>query len=125
MRGLEIRSADPDEFPVTRELAIGAARQKLFLGKGPGRAPSTVPVFVSGRIARGPIQVTTSGRVTIPEVESAAMWLVVWRGISGSELRRFGSWPDAEPVDVVVLVDGVTGDCCLQTTFVAGPARAG
>ncbi len=125
LSALTVRTAVPDEFPVTRDFAVGAARLALFVGKGPQREPLTAPLFVSGRIARGPIPVAPSGEVTIPEVENAPMWLVVWSGIRGSELQRFGSWSDAESVDVVVLVDAVTGDCCLLTRFVASPARVG
>ena len=62
----------------------------------------------------------------MPREENVPAWLVVWRGLDGAALEdRFGAWPEGSVVDAVFLVDGVSGDCCWVTLFLAGDARLG
>jgi hypothetical protein len=112
--------------PIDREVAIDVVRDSVFLGEAPAVEPTALPVLVSGRIARGPIQPSPTGEVLVPREENVPAWLVVWRGLDGAALEdRFGAWPEGSVVDAVFLVDGVSGDCCWVTLFLAGDARLG
>jgi hypothetical protein len=122
--GFELSAASG--APVDREVAIGVVRDSVFLGEAPSPQPTTLPVLVSGRIARGPIAPSPTGEVIVPREENVPAWLVVWRGLDSAALdERFGAWPDGSLVDAVFLVDGVTGDCCWVTRFLAGDSRLG
>jgi hypothetical protein len=105
---------------IGREAAIEAVRSAVFLGEGPGPDPDAFPVRVDGPIGHDPA--ASSGQ-TLDLVVSAPAWLVVWRGLPGGTLERFGEWLDDEPVDAVFLVDGQTADCCWLTRFLTGAAR--
>ena len=66
------------------------------------------------------------GRAPSAVQQNVPAWLVVWRGLNGATLdERFGVWPEGSLVDAVFLVDGVTGDCCWVTRFLAGDSRLG
>jgi hypothetical protein len=122
--GFELRAAAG--APIDREVALYVVRDAVFLGEAPAPEPTTLPVLVSGRIARGPVQPSPTGEVVVPREENVPAWLVVWRGLDVAALdERFGAWPDGSLVDAVFLVDGVTGDCCWVTRFLAGDSRLG
>ena len=123
--GLAIRRGAVEDVPVEPDVAVEVVRQAVFLGDGPETEPLTFPALVSGRIARYPIPAGPSGQVIVPMVEDVPAWLVVWRGLRGGTLDRFGDWPDDTLVDAVFVVDGETGDCCWLTRFLAGDSRLG
>jgi hypothetical protein len=125
LRGIVIRPGADADVGVAREVAVTVIRRSVFLDEGPEHEPETFPVLATGRIARAPIQASPTGQVVVPLVEDAPAWLVVWRGLRGDTLERFGDWPSAALVDAVFLVDGATGDCCWATRFLAGDARVG
>jgi hypothetical protein len=120
--GLSVRFAHPGELSVTRDFAVGAVSRSLFLDETPGRAPLVLPLFVSGRFARSPLPVSPSGQVDIPSQHDVPAWAVAWQGLDGGALTRLGTWPAGSRVDVVLLVDGVTGDCCFVSRFVPEPS---
>ncbi len=114
------------DAPIEREVAIDVVRNAVFLGEAPPQEPTTLPVLVSGRIARDPVPPSPSGEVIVPREENVPAWMVVWRGLDSATLdERFGAWPEGALVDAVFLVDGVTGDCCWVTRFLAGDSRLG
>jgi hypothetical protein len=123
LRGILIRPAVAADVPIARDVAVAVIRRSVFLDEGPESGPETFPVLATGRIARGPIQASATGQVVVPLVEDAPAWLVVWRGLRGDTLERFGDWAPEALVDAVFLVDGATGDCCWATRFLAGDAR--
>jgi hypothetical protein len=123
LRGVVIRPAADADVRVTREGAVAVIRRSVFLDEGPEHEPETFPVLATGRIARAPIQASPTGQVVVPLVHDAPAWLVVWRGLRGDTLERFGDWPPEALLDAVFLVDGATGDCCWATRFLAGDAR--
>jgi hypothetical protein len=123
LSGIVIRPGRAAEARVTREVAVAVTRRSVFLDDGPEDEPETFPVLATGRIARAPIQASPTGQVVVPLVEDAPAWLVVWRGLQGETLERFGDWPPEALVDAVFLVDGATGDCCWATRFLSGDAR--
>ena len=123
LNGIVIRSGSAGDAHVTRDVAVAVIRRSVFLDEGPEHEPETFPVLATGRIARGPIQASATGQVVVPLVEDAPAWLVVWRGLRGDTLERFGDWAPEALVDAVFLVDGATGDCCWATRFLAGDAR--
>jgi hypothetical protein len=124
--GLSVRFTDPGELPVTRDFAVRAVSRSLFLDETPGREPLVLPLLVSGRFARSPLPVSPSGHVDIPSQHDVPAWAVAWQGLDGETLTRLGTWPAGSRVDVILLVDGVTGDCCFVSRFVAEPStRAG
>jgi hypothetical protein len=124
--GFELRAASGAPAPLDREVAIGVVRDSVFLGEAPSSEPTTVPLLVSGRIARGPVQPSPTGEVLVPREENVPAWLVVWRGLDGATLdERLGTWSAGSLVDAVFLVDGVAGDCCWVTRFLAGDSRLG
>jgi hypothetical protein len=123
LRGVVIRPAADADVRVTRDVAVGLILRSVFLEEGPEHEPETFPVLATGRIARAPIQASPTGQVVVPLIEDAPAWLVVWRGLRGDTLERFGDWPPEALVDAVFLVDGVTGDCCWATRFLTGDAR--
>jgi hypothetical protein len=123
LRGVVIRPAADADVRVTRDVAVGVIRRSVFLDEGPEHDPETFPVLATGRIARAPIQASPTGQVVVPLIEDAPAWLVVWHGLRGDTLERFGDWLPEELVDAVFLVDGATGDCCWATRFLAGDAR--
>jgi hypothetical protein len=123
LHGIVIRPGVAVEARVAREVAVAVIRRSVFLDEGPEQEPEAFPVLATGRIARAPIQASPTGQVVVPLVEDAPAWLVVWRGLRGDTLERFGDWPPAALVDAVFLVDGASGDCCWATRFLAGDAR--
>jgi hypothetical protein len=123
LRGIAIRSGAVEDMPIGRDVAAAVIRHSVFLDEGPAPEPEAFPVRATGHIARGPIPASPTGQVVIPLVEDAPAWLVVWRGLRGGTLERFGDWPADQLVDAVFLVDGVTADCCWVTLFVAGDTR--
>jgi hypothetical protein len=123
LNGIALRPATAPDIPVTRDAAVEVIRRSVFLGEGPEPEPETFPVLATGRIARAPIQSSPTGQVVVPLVEDAPAWLVVWRGLRGDTLERFGDWPPDVRVDAVFLVEGATGDCCWATRFLSGDAR--
>ena len=123
--GLAIRRGAVEDVPVERDVAVEVVRQAVFLGDAPEPEPLVFPTLVSGRIARYPIPASPSGEVDVPKVEDVPAWLVVWRGLEGDTLERFGDWRDDTLVDAVFVVDGETGDCCWLTRFLAGDSRLG
>jgi hypothetical protein len=125
LRGIVIRPGVAADVRVAREDAVAVIRRSVFLDEGPMDEPETFPVLATGRIARAPIQASPTGQVVVPLVANAPAWLVVWRGLRGDTLERFGDWPPEVLVDAVFLVDGATGDCCWATRFLAGDARLG
>ena len=125
LRGIAIRPAAPPDTPFPRDGAVEVIRRSVFLGGGPKAEPEAFPVLATGRIARAPVQASPTGTVVVPLAEDAPAWLVVWRGLRGDTLERFGDWPPDALVDAVFLVDGATGDCCWATRFLAGDARLG
>jgi hypothetical protein len=114
-----------DRASIGADAAVAVVRHAVFLDRPPQPEPVVVPVSASGRIARYPIEPSPTGQLVIPLVEKAPAWLVVWRGLRGDTLERFGDWSDTTLVDAVFLVDGATGDCCWATRFLAGGARLG
>ena len=125
LRGIAIRPGAAADTPIAREVAVAVIRRAVFLDEGADPEPDVFPVRATGRIARGPIPASPTGQIVVPLVEDAPAWLVVWLGLRGRTLERFGDWPADELVDAVFLVDGVTGDCCWVTLFVSGDARRG
>jgi hypothetical protein len=123
--GITIDPGASDEAAIGADAAVAVVRHAVFLDEGPQTAPEVYPVRSSGRIARYPIEPSPTGQVLVPLVEDAPSWLVVWRGLAGRRLARFGDWPDAARVDAVFLVDGATGDCCWVTRFLSGSSRLG
>ena len=123
LRDIAIRPGGASTVPIGPGVAVAVIRRSVFLDEGPVPEPQAFPVRATGRIARGPIPASPTGQVVVPLVEDAPAWLVVWRGLRGDTLERFGDWPADELVDAVFLVDGVTGDCCWVTLFVSGEAR--
>ena len=123
LRGIAVRPAAAPDVPFPRDGAVEVIRRSVFLGEGPKTEPDTFPMPATGRIARAPIQASPTGQVVVPLLEDAPAWLVVWRGLHGDTLERFGDWPPDARVHAVCLVDGATGDCCWVTRFLAGDAR--
>jgi hypothetical protein len=123
LHGIAIRPGATADTFIARDAAVAVIRHSVFLDEGPAPEPETFPVHATGRIARAPIQASPTGQVVVPLVEDAPAWLVVWRGLRGDTLERFGDWPPAALVDAVFLVDGATGDCCWTTLFLSGDGR--
>jgi hypothetical protein len=123
LRGVAVRAGDAADTSIGRDVAVEVIRRSVFLDDGPEPEPEAFPVRATGRIPRAPSPASPTGQVVVPLVEDAPAWLVVWRGLRGDTLERFGDWPADELVDAVFLVDGATGDCCWATLFVPGDAR--
>jgi hypothetical protein len=123
--GLAIRPATPGEALVDRSFAVEAVRRAVFLDAAPEREPLSFATLVTGRVARGQLPTSPSGEVDIPNAEDVPTWLVLWRGLEGDDVARFGTWSEGALVDAVFLVDGVTGDCCLLNLFLTGDSRLG
>jgi hypothetical protein len=123
LHGIAIRRGAAADMRVGRDVAVAAIRRSVFLDEGPQPEPETFPVRATGHIARYPIQASSTGQVVVPLVEDEPAWLVVWRGLPGATLERFGDWPADALVDAVFLVEGTTGDCCWATLFLSGERR--
>jgi hypothetical protein len=123
LNGIAILQGAAADTRVGRDVAIAAIRRSVFLREGPEPEPETYPVRATGHIARYPIQASPTGQVVVPLIEDEPAWLVVWRGLRGDTLGRFGDWPSHALVDAVFLVDGATGDCCWATLFLSGKRR--
>jgi hypothetical protein len=117
------RPGDAATFAIQRATAIETVRSTAFLGDGPRAEPTAIPVLVSGRIGRGPILASPSGKVEaeIPVETAVPFWVVAWLGAPGEEIGPFWNPANDAVVDVVFLVDGVTGDCCWLNLF--SPSR--
>ena len=122
---LSIRPGAPATVPIERDVAVEVVRRSVFLEEGPESDPLVLPALVSGPVALYPVLPSPTGEVAVPDVDDAPAWLVVWRGLPGDTLERFGDWPGGAAVDAVFLVDGQTGDCCWFTRFLAGGSRLG
>lgn len=111
VHGLTIRPADPRSFRVSRRHAIETARLK-FLPEGPSADPLAHPVLVTGRVLPRDAVVTGSERLEPEEVVDAPAWLVVWRSPDAAFLRQFTSSADTD-VDLFLVINAITGECCL------------
>ena len=122
---LGVRPADPSDFPVSRRYAVEAARLK-FLPAAPEADPVAYATLVTGRVLpEDPAVIGPSGDVEFRKVEDAPAWLIIWRSLEPDVVKQFMSQTDAD-VDVVLFVDGVTGECCLVSPlFLSGDILRG
>jgi hypothetical protein len=114
LRGIEISPPGAWDGAITEQKAIAAARDRFYPGEQPPQRPTAIPVRVSGTVVLS-VSIDEAGNEHTQEraLDRSPAWLVLFAGIEKHYLDPPGVAEDensAVLTDVVVLVDGQTGE---------------